>query len=151
MSAGERAYQRFLREQTQPQTEGGAIGARREDVTPGSEFEDLFKIMGCTELATPSQLSAQYKYLVKQLHPDKQAASISKEGDASAPDTTAFQRVQRAYEILTDPDMRKQYDRYWASHLSIAFDTWLQLDQHHRVTHWEVGKRKPVLTFEEDR
>ena len=132
MSAAERAYQRFVREQGPP-----------TKATPesGSEFEDLFQVLGCTELATVSQLTAEYKHLVKRYHPDKQAGPEK--------DLATFQKIARAYEILTDSDKRKEYDRYWGAHLSLSFDAWLQLDQHHRVSHWEVGKRAPTLTFDQ--
>jgi curved DNA-binding protein CbpA len=52
--------------------------------------------------ATPLEIKAAFRRLARKHHPDKNP------GDASA--TERYQRIQRAYDVLSDPEMRAVYD-----------------------------------------
>lgn len=66
------------------------------------EFKDYYGIMGLDENATADDIKKAYKRLARKYHPD-----VSKEKDAEQ----RFKDVGEAYEVLKDPDRRREYDR----------------------------------------
>jgi molecular chaperone DnaJ len=65
--------------------------------------EDLYKTLGVDKKATPEDVKKAYRKLARQYHPDRN------NGDANA--EARFKDVQAAYDVLGDPEKRKQYDR----------------------------------------
>jgi len=64
---------------------------------------DFYKILGVEKNANVNQIKKAYRKLAKELHPDKnQDDPISQE---------KFQDLGAAYEVLSDPEKRKVYDR----------------------------------------
>lgn len=54
--------------------------------------------------ANTNQIKKAYRKLAKELHPDK---------NKDDPDSTKkFQDLGAAYEVLSDPEKRKTYDKY---------------------------------------
>ncbi len=75
----------------------------QQDVWASSvEFKDYYKIMGVAENATAEEIKKAYKKLARRYHPD-----VSKEKDAEK----KFKDVGEAYEVLKDPDKRREYDQ----------------------------------------
>ncbi|KAM0458311.1 hypothetical protein ACHAPV_006122 [Trichoderma viride] len=66
--------------------------------------EDFYKILGVDKSATDKQLKTAYRQLSKKFHPDKNP------GDETAHEK--FVQVSEAYEVLSDSELRKVYDRY---------------------------------------
>lgn len=66
------------------------------------EFKDYYKIMGVDENATADDIKKAYKRLARKYHPD-----VSKEKDAEQ----RFKDVGEAYEVLKDPEKRREYDQ----------------------------------------
>lgn len=56
-------------------------------------------------------MKRSYRQLAKRLHPDKNNNNSSHGGED---DDAAFQRVLRAYEVLSDPVSRAAYDKQLA-------------------------------------
>jgi|UniRef100_A0AC35EZ48 DnaJ family protein B protein 11 len=64
---------------------------------------DFYKILGVPKNANLNQIKKAYRKLAKELHPDKnQDDPVSNE---------KFQDLAAAYEVLSDPEKRKTYDR----------------------------------------
>lgn len=57
--------------------------------------------LGITSSATPDELKKAYRRVARQWHPD-----VCSEPDA----TQVFQRIQEAWEVLSDPAKRRKYD-----------------------------------------
>lgn len=79
--------------------------------------EDLYSLLEVNESASPEQLKKQYRKLVLMHHPDKQGAKSPEHGDepkAAAKGLNEkdkkFIKIQEAYEMLSDPVKRRQYD-----------------------------------------
>jgi molecular chaperone DnaJ len=67
----------------------------------------LYDTLGVAKSASQDEIKKAYRKLVRQYHPDKNP------GDASA--EAKFKEVQTAYDVLSDPEKRKQYDRFGAA------------------------------------
>lgn len=70
-------------------------------VLAGKNFYDILQV---SKTASDAQIKRAYRKLALQYHPDKN------KGDEEA--TTKFAEINNAYEILSDPDKRKTYDRH---------------------------------------
>ncbi len=65
--------------------------------------KDLYKALGVDKKASADEVKRAYRKLARQYHPDRNP------DDAKAEER--FKEVQHAYDVLSDADKRKQYDR----------------------------------------
>ncbi|MBW3625904.1 MAG: DnaJ domain-containing protein [Armatimonadetes bacterium] len=68
---------------------------------------DYYRILGIERSATPDQIKQRYRELVRQHHPD-----VSPNQHAGLGHNTFLQIVE-AYQLLSDPDKRREYDKVW--------------------------------------
>lgn len=61
-----------------------------------------YQTLNVAQAASPAEVRRAYRELAKRLHPD-----VCTEPDAAA----RFAAVARAYEVLSDPAARREYDR----------------------------------------
>ncbi len=65
---------------------------------------DYYKVLGVQKGASASEIKKAYRKLAMKFHPDRNS------GDADA--ETKFKEVSEAYQVLSDPESRTQYDQW---------------------------------------
>jgi molecular chaperone DnaJ len=64
---------------------------------------DPYKILGVDKKASQDEIKKAHRKLVRQYHPDHNPGDVKAE--------ERFKEVQAAYDVVGDPDKRKQFDR----------------------------------------
>lgn len=65
--------------------------------------KDYYKILGVPKTATTEEIKRAYRKLAHEYHPDKNKDHV---------DGGRFKEINEAYQILSDPIKRKQYDQF---------------------------------------
>jgi len=71
---------------------------------PAVQFKDYYKTLGVERTADEKAIQAAFRKLARKHHPDINP------GDKQAEER--FKEINEAYEVLSDPDKRKMYDRF---------------------------------------
>jgi len=69
-----------------------------------ADQRDYYEVLGVERRATSAQITEAYRKLAVRFHPDKNPGN----GEAA----TRFKEAARAFEVLSDADLRSRYDRY---------------------------------------
>src|SRR4051795_9185254 len=64
---------------------------------------DYYKALGVDKKASQDEIKKAYRKLARQYHPDRNPGD--EKGEAR------FKEISAAYDVLGDPEKRKQYDR----------------------------------------
>lgn len=65
---------------------------------------DFYSVLGVSKTATEADIKKAYRKLAMKHHPDKNKGDKSSE--------KKFKEINEAYETLSDPKKRKQYDTF---------------------------------------
>ncbi len=65
---------------------------------------DYYEVLGVERSASPEEIKKAYRRLAKQYHPDFNKDDVESE--------KKFKEIKEAYDILSDPQKREQYDRF---------------------------------------
>lgn len=76
--------------------------------------EDFYGVLGVQRNADADAIKKAYRKLAKDLHPDKNPGNPQAE--------TRFKAVNRAFDVLSDPQKRKLYDEFGEEGLREGFD-----------------------------
>ncbi len=77
-------------------------------------MKDLYSTLGVSRTADAAEIKRAFRKLTQEFHPDKNP------GDTKA--ENRFKEVSSAYEVLGDPDKRKNYDEFGDMSLTQGFD-----------------------------
>ena len=83
--------------------------------------KDYYSIMGVSRAVSDKDLKTAYRRLARQYHPDVNPGNKAAE--------EKFKEINQAYEVLSDAEKRKKYDRYG--------DQWQDAD------HYDEAARRP--------
>jgi len=72
-----------------------------------TQFRDYYETLGVSKTATPDEIRTAYRKLARKYHPD--VAKDKKAGEEK------IKEINEAYEVLSDPEKRKKYDRLGAA------------------------------------
>jgi len=76
-----------------------------------ARLKDYYAILGVPRNATPEQIKEAYRRLAKEYHPDKNPSPESEE---------RFKLINEAYQVLSDPAKRAEYDALYDMLMSRA-------------------------------
>lgn len=94
---------------------------------------DYYKVLGVSRNATEEEIRRAYKKLARENHPDVRP------NDPAAAER--FKQANEAYEVLSDPEKRKQYDLFGAA--------WKQAGSHAGAGPFRGGGRSVDIDLED--
>jgi len=65
--------------------------------------EDLYELLGLSRAASQDDIQKAHRKLIRQEHPDANPEDPQAE--------ERFKQIQHAYEVLSDPEKRREYDK----------------------------------------
>ena len=71
--------------------------------------DDYYEVLGVSKSATEDEIQKAYRKLARKYHPDLHADKSDREKESAKQN---FQKVQQAYDVLSDPKKRQMYDRF---------------------------------------
>lgn len=75
----------------------------------GVKFQDYYEILGVKREATEKEIKSAYRKLARKWHPDLHP------GEKKAEAEEKIKKINEAYEVLSDQEKRKKYDRLGAN------------------------------------
>ncbi|MGV7226616.1 MAG: DnaJ domain-containing protein [Nitrosopumilus sp.] len=107
-SKKEKTYEKYHSDWGDDYEELGHRSSTKEDrefreALNNDELPNYYEILNVRKDATPEEIKKKFRELAKKTHPDKTKEDSEEE----------MAELNRAYEVLSDKDLRKKYDRYF--------------------------------------
>src|SRR5262245_29636264 len=112
-STASRRFSEWRRIMTAPESDEGADGGGRErERDSGQTPRDYYEVLGVARDATAEELKRAYRRRAREWHPDINPGN---------PEAAArFREAREAYETLSDPERRAEYDRTHPPQFTLA-------------------------------
>ena len=78
------------------------VSAKGEGLDMGTN-DNFYQLLGLSRAASQDDIQKAHRKLVRQEHPDANPEDPQAE--------ERFKQIQRAYEVLSDPEKRREYDK----------------------------------------
>src|SRR6201986_992971 len=75
---------------------------------------DFYEVLGVSRDAEPDAIQRAYRRLARQNHPDVNKSAGSEE---------RFKEIAEAYDVLSDPELRRRYDAFGEDFRRVPPDT----------------------------
>jgi len=72
-------------------------------LNPMAVKQDYYQVLGVSRNASDEEIKKAFRRLAKQYHPDRNREAGAEE---------RFKEINEAYQVLSDPEKRRRYDRY---------------------------------------
>ena len=93
--------------------------------------KDFYKTLGVSKTASPDDIKKAYRKLARQHHPDANSGHGDADRDRAE---TKFKEISEAYDVLSDPQMRRKYDAFGPDFRQVPDgvdpDTWARARAH---------------------
>ena len=108
-SKNDKTYEKYHSDWSDDYEEFGTRNNSKEDnefriISQNSSLPDYYKILEISQDATHDEIKKQYRQLAKKKHPDKNKEEKSED---------IMVQINKAYEILSNKELRKKYDVYF--------------------------------------
>eukprot|EP01117_Protostelium_nocturnum_P005972 TRINITY_DN2146_c2_g1_i2.p1 TRINITY_DN2146_c2_g1~~TRINITY_DN2146_c2_g1_i2.p1 ORF type:complete len:628 (-),score=227.82 TRINITY_DN2146_c2_g1_i2:30-1913(-) len=102
-----------------------ATKEQRDLITKVERAKDYYHVLGCGRNETKEDLKEKFKKMALLLHPDKNQARGAED---------AFKKVRQAYETLSDPAKKREYDES----IPLKANTWTKNNNsHHKSDYYK--------------
>ncbi len=109
---------------------------------------DYYEVLGVPKNASGDEIKRAHRKLVRQFHPDLNKSNPKAE--------EKFREVQEAYDVLSDPQKRAQYDRFGHAGPQVAgaaagadpFEAFRRAQQGRGQRQWQAGPGVSVEDFD---
>ena len=114
----------------------------KEEEIPASSATILYDLMNVSKTAKPEEIRKAFRKLALLKHPDKNP------DDPKAAES--FQKLNKAYQVLSDPKKRARYDQFGDDGENEDFGSgdWVDAYEYYRAVHPELTKTD-IKTFKE--
>ena len=107
-SKHDKTYEKYHSDWSDDYEDLGRRSNSKEDkefriTSQNSSLPDYYKILEIPQNATHDEIKKKYRQLAKKIHPDKNKGEKSEE---------IMVQINKAYEILSNEELRKKYDMY---------------------------------------
>lgn len=109
-----------------------------------SAADTLYDVLGVAAAASGLEIKAAYRRLARACHPDAVVAADRKTASADE-----FMRIRAAYETLSDPEKRAEYDRGVLAAAIVDDHRWKPFHSSRSSYSFYAGRRQP-RTWETD-
>jgi len=122
--------------------------------TKKSKEESYYKLLNCVPTSNKDQITAEYRVLAKQYHPDKKKDTSDEdaENEKNKSSSDMYLKITKAYKVLSDDLLRKDYDKWMNSGLCVTYEKWTELSKAtHTSLHWGCMKNEQLALTKDDK